>query len=110
MNRNEMKPVIELAFRKYSKEKDNIKRGWIKQEHIQMVTDSLFLEELSNEELSDMWLACDRFFDELYCVFNKQGEVVGYKPYNQETEFARDTKSAWLEVINAEARKRKSSR
>jgi len=83
-----------------------ITNGFITNDNIELVTNGLGLKELSNEELSEMWEQVDEYFLAQYAVF-ENGKVVGWKPYTNEVEFARDTKSAWLEVINLEARKRK---
>lgn len=107
MDRVEMNSVVELAYRRYSKLRNEIERGFIKEEHIEAVSKSLFLDELTNDELSEMWYASQDFFDKLYCEFDENGKITGFKPYSEDTEFARDTKSAWSEVINQEARKRK---
>lgn len=108
INRTEFDGIIELTFRKYQKERKNIHRGFIKEEHIKLVADSLMLEELKNEELNEMWQAVDKYFDTLYCEIGEDGEIIGFKPYDEDTEFYRDTQSAWLEVVNEEARKRKA--
>lgn len=107
MKREDMKGIVGLAFRRYLKLKGEIAKGFIKAEHVLLVTDWLFLKELTNEELNEMWNASHDFFDGLYCNKDKDGKVVGFKTYSEETEFARDTQSAWSEVINCEARKRR---
>ena len=108
MVKSDYKGLIELAFRRYAKEKDNIENGWMKTEHHKMVADALMLDEVKNEELSDLWYAVRDYFLAFYAVFDKNGEVVGWKPYSEEIEFIRDTESAWLEVVNSEARKRRA--
>lgn len=109
MRREEMKSVIELAYRRYTKVKEDVTSGFIKGEHIKLVSEALFLEELTDEELNEMWNACNRFFNEMYCVLDENGRVVDFKPFTKDTEFIRDTQSAWSEVINEEARKRKQN-
>lgn len=109
MKREDMKGIVELAFRKYEKERNNITHGFIKREHVTMVADSLHLKELKNEELNEMWFASHDYFDSLYCEFDEHGEIVGFKPYNDDMSFYRDTQSAWSEVINEEARSRRKA-
>ena len=101
--------IVHLTFKRYEKHRDDIHSGFIKKEHIDLVTNSLILEELENEELNEMWHAVAEYFDRLYCEFDENGNIVGYKPYSMDIEFYRDTRSAFLEVINMEARKRKEA-
>lgn len=103
-----MKKTVELVYRAYAKKKDEITRGFITQENIEWVTDHLMLRELSNEELSEMWEAVDIYFDDQLGIRDENGTLIGWKPYNEETSFLMDTDSAWKEVINVEARRRKS--
>lgn len=104
-----MKKLVELAFREYSKKASKIQRGWVSQENIEWITDHLMLEVLTNEELSEMWETVDKYFLSLYAELTDDDEVIGWKAYSKETEFARDTSSAWKEVINIEARTRRAN-
>ncbi len=108
MSREEMKEKVVAAFKEYTTLKNDIIRGFIKHEHIKMVSDALSLETLNDEELYEIWEISHDYFDSLYREFAESGEIIGYKPYSEETEFARDTQSAWSEVINQEARKRRA--
>ena len=101
--------IVHLTFKRYEKHRDNIHPAFIKREHIDLVTNSLILEELENEELSEMWHAVADYFDRLYCEIDENGNVIGYKPYSKDIEFYRDTKSAFLEVVNMEARRRRDN-
>ena len=104
-----MKKTVELAFRAYSKKKADITRGFITQEHIDWVTDHLMLKELTNQELSEMWETIDHFFEEIMGNLDENGQVISWKPYTEEIAFAMDTDSAWKEVVNMEARRRKAA-
>lgn len=104
-----MKKIIELAFRAYSRKKDSITRGFITEENINWVTDHLMLKELTNEELSQMWETVDHFFEEIMGNLDERGQVISWKPYTPEIAFAMDTDSAWKEVINLEARRRRAA-
>lgn len=104
-----MKKLVELVFRQYSNKVDEIQKGFISQENIEWVTEKLMLQYLTNEELSQMWETVDEYFLSLYAELDENGEVTAWKPYSKKTEFARDTSSAWLEVINIEARVRKAN-
>lgn len=104
-----MKKTIELAFRAYSRKKDSITRGFITEENINWVTDHLMLKELTNEELSQMWETVDHFFEEIMGNLDENGQVISWKPYTPEIAFAMDTDSAWKEVINLEARRRRAA-
>lgn len=95
------------VYAEYHKKKDNIERGWISGENIEWVTEHLNLRELSNDELSTMWWSITEYFDDVLGIRDEYGEIVGWKDYNDEWEFARDTESAWQEVCNVEARRRK---
>lgn len=99
--------IVHLTFKRYEKHREDINPGFMKAEHIKLVTDSLILEELETKELNEMWHAVADYFDRLYCVFNENGDIIDYKPYSKDIEFYRDTKSAFLEVVNMEARKRR---
>lgn len=98
------------TFQKYTLNRDMIKYGFINEENIQLVRDGLHLNEMSLGELNIMWHTVSDYFDTLYCEFDDNGEIKGFKPYSEQIEFYRDTKSAWLEVINAEARRIKKER
>lgn len=102
--------IIENAFKEYSAERDNISRGFIKSEHIKLVSDLLNLKELSDSELGKMFMYVDFFFDELYCLYDTDGKIIGVKPYNKDIAFYRDTQSAWLAVINAEEVHRRNNK
>ena len=107
MTKNDFRGTIELAYRKYAKNRENITYGFIDAENITLVTNALMLTELTDEELVEMWNAVAEYFDRKYCVYNENDEIVGFVPWTEEVEFIRDTKSAWLEVINHEARRRR---
>lgn len=104
-----MKKTVELVFRAYSKKEAEITKGFITQENIDWVTDHLMLRELTNSELSEMWNTIDTFFEEIMGNLDENGEVISWKPYTQEIAFAMDTDSAWKEVVNMEARRRKAA-
>lgn len=105
---NEMKKTVELVYRAYAKKQDEITRGFITQEHIEWVTDHLMLRELTDQELSEMWETVDEFFDDIMAERDEKGNITGWKPYTPEIAFAMDTDSAWKEVINVEARRRRA--
>lgn len=107
LTKKDLLGIVHLTFKRYEKHRKDINLGFIKAEHIKLVTDSLILEELETEELNEMWHAVADYFDRLYCVFNENGDIIDYKPYSKDIEFYRDTKSAFLEVVNMEARKRR---
>jgi len=103
-----MRGIVELAFRKYAQHRNEINKGFVKMEHIELVTDALGLKLLSNKELGDMWEVSYKFFDGLYCVYNENVEIIGYRPYNKDIAFYMDIQSAWAEIINLEVRQRKA--
>ena len=104
-----MTKTVELVFRAYSRKKDTITRGFITEENINWVTDHLMLKELTNMELTQMWEAVDYFFEDMLCIRDEEGEMIGWASYTPEMAFALDTDSAWKEVINMEARRRKAA-
>lgn len=104
-----MKKLVELTYRQYTLKQDEITRGFITKENIEWVTEKLGLKYLTNKELSEMWEAVDEYFLSLYAELDENGDITGWKPYSEKTEFARDTDSAWKEVINLEARTRKAN-
>ena len=107
MEREQMTRIVESAYKKYSELKSEITRGFITFNHMKIVSDALHLKELKNEELSDMWNISYNFFDKMLYEFDKNAKIIGLKPYSEETEFVKDTQSAWSEIINEEARKRR---
>lgn len=109
LKREDLFGIVELAFRVYAKQRDHINTGFITKEHIELVTKSLMLAELENEELNEMWNAVNDYFDNMCFEFDDNGILIGHKPYSKDIEFYRDTKSAWLEVVNMEARKRREA-
>jgi hypothetical protein len=100
-----MNKMVELVFRAYKEKKDTIKRGWISKENIDWVTDHLMLKYLSDEELSEMWQVVHDYFRNETAELDGNNEIIGWKP---DKMFEFDTESAWLEVINEEARRRKA--
>ena len=107
LTKKDLLGIVHLTFKRYEKHRKDIKTGFITADHIKLVTDSLILEELETEELNEMWHAVADYFDRLYCEFNEKGIIIGYKPYSKNIEFYRDSKSAFLEVVNMEARRRR---
>ena len=103
-----MKKMVELVYRAYSEKKDEITRGFITKENIDWVTDHLMLKNLTSRELAEMWEAVDEFFVEIMEIRDEDGNLVGWKPFNSDISFDMDTESAWKEVINLEARRRKA--
>lgn len=100
--------TIERVYNEYKTRKETIERGWISEENISFVTLKLNLRNLSNKELSDMWFAIDKYFEKIMAEYDENGKVIAWKPYTEEIAFAMDTDSAWKEVCNVEARRRKS--
>ena len=98
-----MKKMVELVYRAYTQMRSDITRGFITQEHIDWVTDHLMLKQLSMKELGELWETVDDFFKDIIAYRDENGEVTGWKPYNEDIAFAMDTESAWKEVINLEA-------
>lgn len=103
-----MKKMVEIAYRGYELKKESIDKGWISQENIEWVTDKLMLKLLTNAELGMMWKAVSDYFLEQIAELDEEGNVIAWKAYTKEIAFAMDTKSAWLEVVNIEARRRKA--
>jgi len=107
LTRKDLLGIVHLTFKRYEKHRKEYYPRFKKAGHIKLVTDSLILEELETEELNEMWHAVEHYFDRLYCEFNDDNIITGYKPYSKDIEFYRDTKSAFLEVVNMEARRRR---
>lgn len=100
-----MDKMVELVFREYRTKEDKINRGFISSENIEWVADHLMLKHLTNEELSQMWTAVDKYFSKIR--LDSTGKKWRTDIPTKEFMFYGDTSSAWLEVINAESRKRK---
>lgn len=99
--------MIKVTLRKYSALE--ITSGFITNEAIEVVSNGLMLKDLTDEELSEMWEVVHKYFRDIYAEYDETGrKFIGWKPHSNITEFARDTQSAWLEVINQEARSRRN--
>lgn len=102
-----MKKTIELLFKAYKEKESTIERGWISEENAIWVSECLMLKYLTDEGLSQIWQAVHDFFRNEMAELNENNEVINWKPNKS---FEMDTQSAWLEVINEEARKRKAAK
>jgi len=80
-------------------ESENYQKGFIPQEWINIVSDTLHLKELSDEELTNMWDMVELTLNE-ECLYNRLNHMV------EEDMNWMDVKSAFTEVVNIEARKR----
>ena len=100
-----MKKLVEAVWKKYEAKKDEISRGFIKIEHIEFLEKELGFDGLNLEGLEELRKAAYMFFDEMYCVYDRNGELVGFKPWTEEIEFARDSQSAWMAVFDRRIRK-----
>ena len=91
--------IIEELAKEYLKS-PNYHRGWIDAEWVDRVTDELNLKELNDLELSNMW-------DMVYLTLD---HIYHYHRVNDDLETAvkyMDVQSAFTEVVNAEARRRR---
>lgn len=71
--------------------------GFISYKDVNWVSEKLGLSSLSDEELSILW---DEVWDFFTSMERKEEDM-------DKAFFMQDTRSAWLEVINHEARKRR---
>ena len=85
-------------------ESENYQRGFIPQEWINIVSDTLHLKELSDEELTNMW-------DMVWLTLDSEQRIVeyDYKDIKEAIKWE-DVKSAFTEVVNIEARRRRGER
>lgn len=91
--------IRELA--KQYLEDENYQRGFISNEWIRDITDTLHLKELDDEELSNMW-------DMVYLTLDNEQKFHRYSTKDIEEEIKwEDVKSAFTEVVNIEARSRR---
>ena len=93
--------ILRLA-KEYLNDKD-YHRGFILQPWIDRITEELNLKELSDLELSNMWDMVFLTLDNAYlaCRLNEE---------HKEAMKYLDVQSAFTEVINAEARRRRKER
>ena len=92
--------IIEMA-KAYVEDlhKGNVRIGIIPSEWVEKVSNSLNLKDLSDEELSNMWMnVCETLSDMIDTM--RENEIKEAYDYI-------DAKSAFLEVVNAEARSRR---
>ena len=78
----------------------NYCRGIIDGEWVERVTTTLNLKQLSDEELADMWDMVYLTLDHAYNFHNENGDWKTAMKYL-------DVQSAFTEVVNLEARRRK---
>ena len=90
--------IEELAFEYLGH--PNYHRGWIDGEWIEKVTDTLNLKNLSDEGLADMWDMVYLTLDHAYNFHNENDDWKTAMKYL-------DVQSAFTEVDNLEARRRK---
>lgn len=85
-------------------ESENYQKGFIPQEWINIVSDTLHLKELSDEELTNMW-------DMVWLTLDSEQRIVeyDYKDIKEAIKWE-DVKSAFTEVVNQEARNRRGER
>ena len=95
-----MRALVERVYNEYAAKREEISRGFIKAEHVEFLETALQLKERSNTELRLLRKVAYKFFDELYCEFNQEGELIGYKPYSEDVRFAMDSQSAWMAVFD----------
>ena len=78
-------------------------RGFIGEKWINKVSDELNLKELSDDELADMW-------DMVYLTLDNECLVNRLNGDYEEMDKWMDVKSAFVEVVNHEARQRRGGR
>lgn len=96
-----MEPVrytIERLAKEYIEDK-NVSRGIISKEWIDRITEELGLKELDDWNLSNMWDMVWLTLENLYTYYNEEDAKKAWKYM--------DAQSAFTEVVNAEARRRK---
>ena len=97
-----MLKTIEATYRIYCLKKNQIDRGFVSQENIELIEAGLGLKEITElEELGKVWEATADFFEKQWNELKSN--------YN-EGSWILDSKSAWLEVINKRAREIKAQR
>lgn len=83
-------------------ESEGYVKGFISNEWIKIVSDTLHLKELTDEELTNMWDMVELTLN-TECLYNRLDHMV-----EEDMKWA-DVKSAFLEVINKEARERRNA-
>lgn len=91
--------IIEQLAKEYL-EHPNYHRGWIDNEWIEKITDTLNLKNLSDDALCDMW---DMVYLTLDHEYNFHDSNENYRTAMKYL----DVQSAFTEVVNLEARRRK---
>ncbi len=102
-----MNEKISEVFEEYKQMEGEIEKGIIKKEHIDWVIRKFDMDNMSNKEINDLWLAIDEYFENLASIKDESGNVVGWKPGMR---FVFDTDSAWKEVCNYVRRERRAGR
>ena len=96
-----MLKTIEATYRIYCLKKNQIDRGFVSQENIELIEAGLGLKQITElEEVGKVWEAVADFF---------KAQWKDHKDYN-EGSWILDSKSAWLEVVNKRAREIKAQR
>ena len=84
----------------YYLEQPNYRKGWISDAMIEIVTFTLGLEQLDDDELGNMWDMVYLTLDHEYNFYNENGDWKTAMKYL-------DVQSAFTEVVNLEARRRR---
>lgn len=100
MKRTRME-ILKLA-KEYLEDKDYHK-SWITYEWMDKISDALGLKELNDEQLGDMW-------DMVYLTLENECYYYRLNGKVEEDMKWMDVKSAFVEVVNREARERRGER
>ena len=100
--------IIDFTYKKYEEKIDEIEYGFISGELVKWLIDRLYLNETTDEQLNEYWFAIDRYFQNLMMEKDSDGEWQWKK--DVDIRWYMDCDSAWKEVVNSVARKRRESK
>lgn len=100
--------LILLTYSGYVKKRDTIQRGFLSGENVEWLIEHLLLNETTDEELNEIWFAIDLFFRRMMFTVDKDGELQWRTDeYAKDIMWWMDCDSAWKEVVNCIARRRR---
>ena len=100
--------LILFVYSGYVKKRDTIERGFLSGENVEWLTEHLYLNEATNDELNEIWFAIDLFFRRMMFTVDSKGELQWRQDeHAKDIMWWMDCDSAWKEVVNHIVRKRR---
>ena len=100
--------LILFTYSGYVKKRETIQRGFLSGENVEWLIEHLYLNEATDDELNEIWFAIDLFFRRMMFTVDSRGELQWRQDeHAKDIMWWMDCDSAWKEVVNHIARKRR---